>query len=262
MLVAVLAIVYSCNDSLNSDQELSTDMSEEEAYELLLKIVADREVKKKYQEVDMINGMDAADFFKDWDYSNKNTSQVCLDTPDCPKVTVTGVFNFNASCDLEYSYTLYNCGSGNVAIFDFELAPVAGSNCLAWDILVTQNYAQGDLDEYQKYYNFFVSLVLSDIEDALFNSIPSTVGQTLIASYIPNICAVKCQSNGAQEECGEECCIRFAVFNNSTGTRTTSVFGSLECGGTQAYHRSSRDLKDEEGRHPALSRRERHHGSG
>ena len=232
LFLAVLSFTYSCNDALEVDQEPKAETSMELAIEELNEIIASRKKDKKHLEVDLINGKTSADYYREWQkYIGSTSRGFCEETPNCPKVTVNGVFNFNAGCDFAYSYELYNCGSGNIAIFNFQMAPTPGSNCFAYDWLVTQTYNNGDLTTYQKYANIFAVIVLSDIEDALYNSSGSTVGQTVITSYIPNICAAVCSSNGAQVECGEDCCIRFAIYDYPSGDRTTSVFSAGECGG-------------------------------
>ena len=230
LLLTVLAFVHSCNDLAETSHVPEVELSEEAALKMLMEGIAAHEEGKQYIEVDQIDGKTALDYYLELEQGIQGRGAgECQNTPNCPKQHVTGVFNFNAGCDIAYSYDLYNCGSGNLAIFNFQMAPVVGSNCLTYNILVTQNYNSGDLQQYQENYNLFAILILSDIEDTLF-----ALGQTFVASYIPNICSVVCQSNGAQEECGEDCCIRLAHYNHSTKSRTTTVFSAGECGGTIA----------------------------
>ncbi len=238
LILAVLILVSSCNDSSEPIPNSKVDLTEEEAIEILMEIVANREKASSFNEAKRIDGKTPEDFFREWQQNTRNTHSrapipYCEDTPPCPKADFSNPFNFSVGCDIEYSFQLYNCGTGDAAIFNFQMAPAAGSNCPVFDILVTQNYNQGDLTEYQRFYNIFAALILSDIEDTLFPAVQqSTVGNTLIASYISNICAVACQSDGPEAECGMDCCVRFAVFNNTTGIRTsTSVFSAAECGG-------------------------------
>ena len=228
ILFAAFLFVHSCNKSIDSDQLIQDEISEEIQAEKFLEIFNSQ--TGKYPEVETINGKTASELFDEIRPNSKMGASFCDMTPNCPKTTKTGTFTMNALCVFNYSYEIYDCGNDNYGIFNLQFSPVGG-NCLPWNDLVTQNLIDGDLTDYQLYYNYFVVLILSEIEDNEYASFSNNTGQTLIASYIPNICAATCENNGAEEVCGDDCCIRFAAFNNQTQERTTSVFSAGECGG-------------------------------
>ncbi len=154
-------------------------------------------------------------------------------TPDCPFQTINDNYNFG-SCVVSYSYDRYLCGPGDAAIYNFQITGTS-QYCHFYKILVTDNYNDGDLIDYQKYYTFFAAFILSDIEDNLFNFMPPGAGgNSTVISYIPNLCSVVCQSNSAREECGEEYCIRYVFHQESDNSRITFVQSTGECGGTVA----------------------------
>ena len=206
-LFALVLIVYSCNDSLNSETEVDQvqifdkDKDLENLYNALMNL--DQDIS--FAESQDAGKIDMKEFLRQTMGSNKSLS-FCEDTPNCPKVTITGVYNYSSTCDFEYSYTLYNCGSGNLAIFDFTINPVVGSACTHWDTSVVAELAAGNLEQYTINRNLFIAEILSDIEDNIFNFISNPPAQILVASYIKNVCSLKCDAQtGRQEVCGEEC---------------------------------------------------------
>ena len=226
LVLTTALIIQSCtSDSVDIDSDESNVSVEERFMDFFNNQTGD------YPEVEFDQSLEFNELMSNLGVDMKTGSTVCATTPNCPKETITGVHFVNATCSYDYSYTIYDCGNDNYAIFDFQMAPTSTSNCFFYDSLVTQNYVDGDLTQYQLFSNRFAVTVLSDIEDAEYAAGTNNTGQTLIAVYIPNICAVECQANGAQEECGEDCCIRFAIYNNATGERSTTAFSSGECGG-------------------------------
>lgn len=233
LLMLVLVSVYSCKEPVEVDQEPAETLSEAAAFELLEQEVAKIESAEKVEKVSHINGKTALDYYREWEQGNENADRTvtCESTPPCPSVPVNQVYNFGA-CDISYSMRLYNCGQGSYGIFDFEITGVTG-NCFFYDMLVTDNYNSGDLDDYQIYSNYFASIILNYWEDLLFTvGGPGLGGNSQVFSYIPNICSASCESNGAEEECGQDCCIRISFYNYASATKTTDVFSAGECGGT------------------------------
>ncbi len=229
----VLTLAYSCNEPIEVQEAPKEELSEAAAFEILQQEVANIQEENKLNKVSHINGKTAADYFKEWERSNNNDdrSVICESTPPCPFVPINQVYNWG-SCDLIYSFDLYNCGGGSYGIYNFEIGSVSGS-CYLYDVLVTDNYNAGDLDDYQIYSNYFATIILNYWEDLLFSTGgPGVGGNSQVISYIPNICSAICESNGAEEECGQDCCVRFSFYNHASATKTVDVFSAGECGGT------------------------------
>lgn len=222
-------VFYACTDDLQTGKDEIS--SEEDAIEAFMKEFNNR--IGDYQEVEGQHEARIKDFMQSNMSNEKSGLSACEDTPNCPKTTKTGTFVLNSTCSFDYSYEIYDCGNDNYGIFNFQITPSVGSTCTAWDDLVVQNYNDNDFTQYQYFYNNFLILVLSEVEDDEYAAGTNNTGQTLIASYIPNICAVTCPSIPSEQEhiCGEDCCIRFAIYNNTTLERSTSVFSTGECGG-------------------------------
>ena len=236
LLAFVIVLLSSCSKSDESDQIITADLSEAQAYEMLMEDIAALVEENEFVKVDQIDGKTALDYYKEWELTtNSRMSSACSTPPPCNVIPFNNVFNFGG-CDIAYSFDLYYCSPGNAAIYNFQMAPVAGSNCTTtYDFLITDNYNDGDLMQYQQGYNLIASVILNDIEANLFNFIPALGPQTLIATYMPNICVARCQNTNSdivEKECGQDCCIRLAVYNWNTKSKTVDVFSAGECGGT------------------------------
>ena len=231
MALCVLFLI-SCSDTTEEINPTTTaDLSQE-----FEGIFSDESNGYVFKEVAQIDGKTVVDYREEWqrnfDYDIP-VGSACLDTPpDCTKRTMNWSYNLSPNCTIDYSFDLYICGTGNVGIYNFQMAPQNGSSCPEFASMMALQTA-GDLSGYQATYNAIVAQILSGVEDWLSNFASSLfVGnQLLVVSSIPNICAATCGSGGTQVVCGIDCCWRYVVLNNATQTRSTFAFSLGECGG-------------------------------
>lgn len=234
LFLVVLTLVFSCNKSAEIDQEFNTDLSEKAAFDLLKDKIIKGEKEIKFNEVDEIDGKTAAELYQEWEQSNNNdvSTTSCDGSLNCPKINFSSTIPIDTNCLVQYSCQAYLCSFGNIVIYNLEFSSAGNGSCPRYDLML-QALQDGDIELYQKIYNKIASTILSYIEDILFSWTSNTgLSQYLIASYIPNLCYITCDDNGeeVEEECGNDCCLRFAVYYPALKTRTTSVSSLYECG--------------------------------
>lgn len=240
-------MLFSCNqenkyeqvtdDELNQEQITNDKTNPEISLADFKQYLSDHPRENTLEEVVGFNGKRVVDFYKEWleEFENRanvlnGSSNACGNPPSgCVVTNVVDEIRFIGSCEITCSYDVYDCGFGNVGIYNFTFEPT-GNFCSWFDILITNNYDDQDYDQYVDNNNFIAALLLSQIEDDLLPTINTPNNTVVFFTYFPNICVATCSLGGAQDICGEDCCIRFSVAQ--FGQRSVDVFPFGLCEGT------------------------------
>jgi len=244
--IIICVMLFSCNQENKYEQVTEDEMTQEQlakeeaTQEFSLadfkQQLIDNPRENKLEEVEDFNGKRVVDFYQEWLEEYKNTatastrSNACGNPPTgCVVDTVVNQILFLGSCEFTVSYDVYDCGFGNVGIFNFTFEPTGGY-CNNYHRAVTENYNDNDFDQYVDNYNFFAAILLSRIEDDLLPTINTPNNTVVFFTYFPNICVATCNLGGTQDICGEDCCIRFSV--SQFGKRSVDAFPFGLCEGT------------------------------
>ena len=230
-VIIICIILFSCSEERKYEQSASYEISNKNLLSDLNQQILSNPRDSKFEEVKEIDGKRVIDFYKKWLENDKNRSNICGEPPEgCVVNSVVDEIINVGSCEFTCSYDIYDCGFGNVGIYNFTFEP-SGGNCFAYNFSVTENYNDGDLAQYIEANNFFASIILSQIEDSLLPTINTPNNTVVFFTYFPNICFAQCSLGGVQDLCGEDCCIRFSV--SQLGERSVDVFSFGQCIGTE-----------------------------
>lgn len=177
-----------------------------------------------FTKVDAIGGKTGVEYYREFLETNDRMINVgCGVLPDCPSELGSGSI-FIYGCTYDYTYTVYDCGFGNVVIQDLSFSATA---CASYTYFLN---GENDFDYlYHVRRNTLTAAILNKIEDELIPTIDTPNDWVVIASYIKNPCFTFC--GGLRESCDhDDCCLRFTPANIVTNEKSVYAFSNGECG--------------------------------